>query len=159
MLKILILNTLLFFHPVHVSLITVNQAPESDTLNMFFRMYYDDFLRDYKLYNPEFKSSDNSDTSKITNEMIDKYFKNRVQIYINHKLLSGRLSNVSRDIYEIRLKLIYISDKKPRNFKIRNHVLVGLYNDQANMVYININRFEDAIKLTVEDVEEEIKLK
>ncbi len=159
MLKVLILNALLLLHPVHVSLITVNQTPESDTLNLFFRMYYDDFLRDYKLYNPEFTSSDISDTSKISNEMVDKYFNNRVQIYINHRLLAGRLLNVSKNSYEIRLKLIYPSDKKPRDFKIRNQVLVRIYNDQANMVYLNINKYEDAIKLTVDHIEEERKLK
>ncbi len=159
MLKILILNSLLFFHPVHVTLITVNQAQESDTLKVFFRMYYDDFLRDYKLYNPDFKPEKNSEPEDFPDELMKKYFDDRVQIYINHKLLSGSMSNVSTDSYEIRLNLIYHSDKKPRNFKIRNQILIGLYSDQANMVYLNINKYENAIKLTGEHFEEDLRLK
>ena len=159
MLKVLILNTLLFFHPVHVTLITINQAPESDTLKVFFRMYLDDFLRDYKLYNPDFEPEKNSKTNEIPDDLIKKYFNDRVQIYINHKLLSGSLSNVSIDSYEIRLDLVYHSDKKPRNFKIRNQILISLYSDQSNMVYLNINKYEDAIKLTVDRFEEELKVK
>lgn len=159
MLKILILNALLFFHPVHVSIITVTQVGESDTLEVFFRMYYDDFLRDYKLYNPDFNPGKNIEPKDFPDELIKKYFDDRVQIYINHKLLSGSLSNVSTDSYEILLNLIYQSDKKPRNFKIRNQILIGIYNDQANMVYLNINKYEDAIKLTAKDFEEARKIK
>ena len=159
MLKVLILNALLFFHPVHVTLITINQAQESDTLKVFFRMYYDDFLRDYKLYNPAFKPEKNGENEKIPDELIKKYFSDRVQIYINHKLLSGSLSKVSTDSYEIRLDLLYRSDKKPRNFKIRNQILIKLYSDQSNMVYLNINKYENAIKLTVDHIEAYLKLK
>jgi hypothetical protein len=159
MLKVIILNALLFFHPVHVTLITINQAPESDTLKVFFRMYYDDFLRDYKLYNPDFKPAKNGETEKIPDELIRKYFSDRVQIYTNHKLLSCNLTKVSSDSYEIRLDLFSLSDKRPRNFKIRNQILISLYSDQANMVYLNINKYEDAIKLTVDHIEEELKLK
>jgi len=159
MLKLLILNALFFFHPVHVTLITINQAQESDTMKVFFRMYYDDFLRDYKLYNPAFKPEKNGETGKIPDELIKRYFNDKVQIYINHKLLSGSLSKVSTDSYEIRLDLVYRSDKKPRNFKIRNQILISLYSDQANMVYLNINKYENAIKLTVDHIEEELKLK
>jgi hypothetical protein len=91
--------------------------------------------------------------------MLNKYFNDRVRIYINHKLLSGKLSDVSIDSYEICLNLIYHSDKKPGNFRIRNQILTGIYSDQANMIYLNINKYEDAIKLTVDHVEEAISLK
>jgi hypothetical protein len=159
MLKVLILNIFLFFHPVHVTLTTINQVQDNDTLKVFFRMYYDDFQRDYMLYYPEFKPKKNNDTTDIPREMLNKYFNDRVQIYINHKLLSGKLSDVSIDSYEICLNLIYHSYKKPKNFLIRNQVLTSIYSDQANMVYLNINKYEDAIKLTVDHFEESIGLK
>ncbi|MGD0341621.1 MAG: DUF6702 family protein [Bacteroidales bacterium] len=159
MLKVLILNIFLFFHPVHVTLTTINQVQDSDTLKVFLRMYYDDFQRDYILHYPEFKPGKNNDTTGISREMLNKYFNDRVQIYVNHKLLSGKLSDVSIDSYEICLNLIYHSDIKPRNFRIRNQILTSIYSDQANMVYLNINKYEDAIKLTVDHIEETISLK
>jgi hypothetical protein len=159
MLKVLILNALFFFHPVHVTLITINQAQESNTMKVFFRMYLDDFFRDYRLYDTAIKPDKNGEAEKIPDELIKKYFNDRVQIYINHKLLSGNLSKVSIDSYEIRLDLVYHSDKKPRNFKIRNQILIKLYNDQSNMIYLNINKYENAVKLTVDHIEEDLKLK
>jgi len=142
-----------------VTLTTINQAQGSDTLKVFFRMYIDDFQLDFNQYFPEFKPGKNNDITDIPNEMLNKYFNNRVQIYINQKLLSGKLSYISTDIYEIRLNLIFLSDLKPRNFRIRNQILTSIYSDQANMVYLNINKYEDAIKLTVDHVEASIKLK
>jgi hypothetical protein len=159
MFKVLILNIFLFFHPVHVTLTTINQVQDSDTLKVFFRMYYDDFQLDYRLYSPEFIPGKNNDTTDLPREMLNKYFNDRIQIYVNHKLLSGKLSDVSIDNYEIRLNFIYHSDKKTRNFRIRNKILTSIYSDQANMVYLNINKYEAAIKLTVDHFEESISLK
>jgi hypothetical protein len=159
MLKLLILNIFLYLHPVHVTLTTINQAQNSDTLKVFCRMYYDDFQLDYKLFYPEFKPGISNDTMYYSHEMLNKYFQGRVQIYINSKLLSGRLSDVTINDYEILLNFKYHSVRKPRNFRIRNQIMTSIYSDQANMVYLNINKYEDAIKLTVEKVEAGIRLK
>jgi len=111
------------------------------------------------LYYSEFKPGRGNDTSVIARERLNKYFNDRVRIYINHKLLTGRLSNFSVDGYEIRLNLFYHSDKKPRNFRISNNILTSIYADQANMIYIKIIKYEDAIKLTAEHTEEVIRMK
>jgi len=154
MLKILIFNALLVFHPIHVTLTSINQAPDNDTLEVFFRMYHDDFLLDYKSYDQDFFIEKESENIIIPDDLINKYFNDKVQIYINNKLLIGKLLTVSNDNYEICLTLIYNSEKKPRKFKIRNQVLINLYSDQANMVYLNINKYEDAMKLTSKHYEE-----
>lgn len=159
MFKVLVLNIFLFLHPVHVTLTSVTQIQDSDTLKVLFRMYYDDFQRDYMLYYSEFKPGRGNDTSVIARERLNKYFNDRVRIYINHKLLTGRLSNFSVDGYEIRLNLFYHSDKKPRNFRISNNILTSIYADQANMIYIKIIKYEDAIKLTADHTEEVIRMK
>lgn len=159
MLKFLILNIFLYFHPVHVTLTTINQVQDSDTLKVICRIYYDDFQLDYKLFYPEFTRGNDNDTTHYPHAMLNEYFNGRVQIYINNKLLSGILSDVTINNYEILLSLIYLSDKKPRNFRIRNQIMTSIYSDQANMVYLNINKYEDAIKLTVDKVEAGIRLK
>jgi hypothetical protein len=148
MLKILIINMFMMVHPTHVTLTSINQEAGNDTLNVFFRMYYDDFLRDYKLYNPDFNPGKKPDVLTIPDDKLHEYFKDKVQIYINHKLLSGNLLAVSNDHIEICLSLAYQSDKDPKLFKIRNQIMTRLYSDQTNMVFISINKFEDALKLT-----------
>ena len=159
MIKALILNTFLLLHPLHVSLTTITQDQGSDTLKVFFRMYYDDFLKDYKLLDPDFNSGGNNDTIIIPDNQIAQYYNNRVQIFINRKQLEGKLEKISDESYEIHLNMFYLSDKKPRNFRIRSRILTGVYSDQSNMIYININGYEDAMKLTVDHIEEDRSLR
>lgn len=149
MLKILILPALLIFHPVHVTLTSIDQAQGSDSLKVTFRMYYDDFLRDYKLYQPDFDPAKASGDNPFTADQLYDYFNNRVDICINNRRLKGKLLDVDiPDNYEIILSLLYKSVREPVKFRIRNQVLTRLYDDQKNMIFISINRYEEGIRLT-----------
>jgi hypothetical protein len=159
MLKALIINLLMLMHPVHVTLTTVNQAQGSDTMNVFFRMYYDDFLRDYKLYYPDLAAGEKSDTTGISREMFLRYFNDRVSIYVNGKQLQGKITDFTTDSYEIRINLAYRSFANPAKFRIRNKILTTVYTDQANMVYINIGKYQNAVNLTVADIDATVSLK
>ena len=150
MLKILILPILLIFHPVHVTLTTIDQVQGTDSMKVFFRMYYDDFLRDYELFDPYADLDKESLNQSFPSDLINKYFNDKVHIYINNKLLTGKVLTVNIQDYEIFLKLLYRSDKDPKKIKIRNQVLTGLYSDQTNMIFININKNEEAMRLTPE---------
>ena len=150
MLRILILPLLLVFHPVHVTVTTISQAQGNDSMKVFFRMYYDDFLRDYKSFDPDFNIENLSGGKPVTDEMINKYFNNRVKIYVNNKLLAGKLVTASNDSYEIFMNLLYKSEKNPRKFMIKHQVLTGLYSDQTNMIFISIIKNEAAMRLTPE---------
>jgi hypothetical protein len=150
MLKILILPLLITFHPVHVTVTTISKAEGTDSIKVFFRMYYDDFLRDYKSFDTDYSLERISGDNHVPDEMINKYFNNRVQIYINNKLLTGKLIKTSSDTYEILINLIYRSEELPRKIKIRSQVLTGIYSDQTNMIYITINKNEGAMRLTPE---------
>jgi hypothetical protein len=148
MLKILILPVLLIFHPVHVTLTTIDQLQGNDSLKVFFRMYYDDFLRDYTLFDPDYKPEKTSLNQSFPGDLANKYFNNKISIYINNKLLKGNILTVTIQDNEIFLNLFFISDKDPKKIKIRNQVLTGLYSDQTNMIFIKINQNEEAMRLT-----------
>jgi hypothetical protein len=150
MLKILILPILLAFHPVHVTLTTIDQVQGADSMKVFFRMYYDDFLRDYKLYDPECNLEKISGKQSFPGDLANKYFNDKIHIFINNKLLNGKVLTVTILDNEIFLNLYYRSEKNPKKFKIRNQILTGLYSDQTNMVFIKINKNEEAMRLTPE---------
>jgi hypothetical protein len=150
MLKILILPILLIFHPVHVTLTSIDQIQSSDSMNVFFRMYYDDFLRDYSLYDPKCNLEKLSANESFPADLIIKYFNDKVHIYVNNKLLTGKVLSENIQDNEIFLKLLYWSDKEPKKIKITNKVLTGLYSDQTNMIFISINKNEQAMRLTPE---------
>jgi hypothetical protein len=148
MLKIFILHIFLIFHPVHVTLTTIDQHNGGDSMKVFFRMYYDDFLLDYKLFNPHSNLEGVSATQSFPADLANKYFNDKIQIYVNNKLLTGNILTVTILDNEIFLNLLYKSDKDPKKIRIRNRVLTGLYSDQTNMVFININKNEEAMRLT-----------
>lgn len=159
MLKVIILNILFLLHPVHVTLITVNQDESGDAMTLFFRMYYDDFLLDYRNYYPDFNPAGVSDTLSFSNDRLCNYFNDRVKIYVNGKLLSGKITGVSSDDYEIRLNLEYKSVKNPQKFRISNKILTTIYTDQANMVYLTIGKYQDALNLTGGSFDSVVNLK
>lgn len=148
MLKILILPILLFFHPVHVTLTTIDQVQGADSMKVFFRMYYDDFLKDYAAYDPGCDIGKMSVNQSFPNDKLIKYFNDKVHIYINNKLLTGEVLTVTILDNEIFLNLRYRSDKNPKKIKVRNQILTRLYTDQTNMVFISINKNEEAMSLT-----------
>ena len=148
MLKILILPIFLIFHPIHVTLTTIDQVQGTDSIKVFFRMYYDDFLLDYKLFDHNLGKL--SVTQSFPADLANKYFNDRINIYVNNKLLKGNVQKVTVLDNEIFLNLVYPSDKDPKKIKIRNQVSIGLYSDETNMVFININKNEEAMRLTPE---------
>jgi hypothetical protein len=150
MLKILILPILLIFHPVHVTLTSIDQIQGSDSMKVFFRMYYDDFLRDYSLYDPNCNLEKLSVNESFPADLIIKYFNDKVHIYVNNKLLTGKVLSENIQDNEIFLKLLYWTYKDPKKIKITNKVLTGLYSDQTNMIFISINKNEQAMRLTPE---------
>ena len=150
MLKILLLPILLIFHPVHVTLTTIDQVQGSDSMKVFYRGYYDDFLRDYKLYDPDINYQKIAIDQSFPVDLANKYFNDKVHIYVNNKLLTGKVTTVTILDNEIFLNLIYRSEKDPKKVKIRNRVLTGLYSDQTNMIFINVNKNEEAMRLTPE---------
>ncbi len=150
MIKILILPIFLAFHPVHVTLTTIEQVQGTDSMKVFIRMYYDDFLRDYRLYDPDCDLEKISLNQSFSTALANNYVSEKIHVYINNKLLIGKVVTLTILDNEIFLNLIYKSEKNPKKIRIRNQVLTGLYTDQTNMVFININKNEEAMRLTPE---------
>lgn len=149
----------MIFHPVHVTMTSIDKAPYSDTIKVFFRMYYDDFLRDYQLFDTLIDINKYSPDKILPSDLVNKYFNHKVCISVNNKLLDGKLLTMDLAGNEISLNLLYMSVRKPKKIRVKNTILTGLYNDQANMLIIRINNFEEGIKLTPQNDEEFCRLR
>lgn len=160
MLKTLILSLGLLFHPVHVSLTSIDHVPGTDSLKVFVKMFYDDFLLDYKLFDSENESVEKMTAGQMfPAELMNKYLDKKVNISINNKQLRGKLLNLTLEDNEISMNLVYKSDKRPKTISVKNMIMTGLYNDQANMTLIRVDDFEEGIKLTPEQTEQTFNLK
>jgi hypothetical protein len=159
MLKTLALSIWIIFHPVHASFTSIDFVPGTDSVRVFFRMYFDDFLRDYQT------TDDDRDLSKIFGEnslpadLINNYFNSKVFIYVNNKLITGKLLTVDLKDNELSLNLYFRSEKKLKKITVKNMVLTGWFSDQENMIIVRAKEIEEGFKLTPEHFEETFILK
>jgi hypothetical protein len=161
MLKILALFILLAYHPVHVTITSIDHVPDSDSLKVFVRMYYDDFLLDYKLFDQAAAIDDIIDDQSFPMHLMNKYIDKKVIIVVNNKELKGKLLNLILSLpdNEISMNLLYRTDKKPEIITVRNEIMTGLYDDQANMTIVRMDDLEEGVKLTPYKTEQTFSLR
>jgi hypothetical protein len=159
MLKILTLSVWFALHPVHVTLTSIDLVGDSDSLKVFVRMYYDDFLLDYSLSGMTKPEDDSLADKTFPEELMNNYLDEKVNIIVNNKHLKGKLLSLKLEDNEISMNLLYRTEKKPKSITVRNLIMTGLYGDQANMTIIRINDFEEGVMLTPSKTEETFSLK
>jgi hypothetical protein len=160
MLRVLALSIFLFFHPVHVTLTSIDQIPGTDSLKVFVRMYYDDFLRDYKLFDAASVSQNEFPSGEpFPADLMNNYLNGKVIISVNNKLLKGKLLNLVMKDNEISINMLFKTVKKLRTISVTNLIMTGLYSDQSNMTMIKVGDFEDGVKLTPEKSTESFNFK
>ena len=159
MLKSLVLSVWFIIHPVHVTLTSIDHIRGTDSLQVFVRMYYDDFLRDYSLSGLLGSQADYQQNKRFPEDLMKGYINEKVKIIINNKQLKGKLLNIALEDNEISMNLLYKTDKKPKTITVRNQIMTGLYSDQANMTIIRINDFEEGVMLTPLNTEQTFTLK
>jgi hypothetical protein len=159
MLKTLFFSIWFFLHPVHVTLTSIDYIPEIDSFKVFVRMYFDDFLRDYKLDGNEIKDKEFSTTDALYINMMQKYLAEKVIIKVNDKQLYGKIQNMNLADNEISMNLEYGASKRPKTVSVKSLIMIRLYNDMSNMILVKINDFEEGVKLTSDMTEQSFKIK
>jgi hypothetical protein len=150
MLKIVLFSLWSMFHPVHVTMTSIEYAPESGLYKVFVRMSFNDFLKDCKLSPDESQNKKFSENNTSAIDVMNKYLNEKLVIKINAKQLSGKLNNMTLVDNDINVNLEYKSGSKPENIMVKNSILTDLFSDQTNMIIVKINDFEKGLKLTAE---------
>ena len=148
MLKALAVSLWLIIHPGHVTMTSIDYVQGTDSLKVFCKMEFDDFLKDLQTIDDDRNLYRLFSKQPFPADLINQYFNSKVFIYVNNKLLIGKLLSANITDTEINLNLIYRSGKKPKSITVRNLILTGWYSDQTNLMIIRINNFEKGIKLS-----------
>lgn len=159
MVKTLFFSIWFLFHPVHVTITSIDYVPEINSFKVFVRMYFDDFVRDYQLNGNVIQNKDFSTSNVSSMNEMQKYLDEKVTLKVNERQLSGKLQSMSLADNEISMNLEYGSGKKPVSVTVKNLIMTGLYADQTNMIIIKINDFEEGVKLTSGMTEQTFKIK
>jgi hypothetical protein len=159
MFRTLFFSVLFFFHPVHVTLTSIDYNQEMNSFNVFVRMYFDDFLRDYLLNGNEIQVKDFSDNNPSSLSAMETYLAEKVILKVNEKQISGKLQDMKLIDNEVSMNMRFKSVKKPETITVKNLIMTGLYNDQSNMIIVKVNDFEEGVKLTSDATEQTFKIK
>jgi len=122
-------------------------------------MEFNDFLKDLQTIDDDRNLRTIFSKQPFPSDLINQYFNSKVFIYVNDKLLIGKLLSANITDNDINLNLFYRSGKKPKSITVRNLILTGWYSDQTNLTIIRINNFEKGIKLTPGHNEETLLIK
>ena len=159
MYRILFFSIWFLFHPVHVTMTSIDYVRDKDSFKVFVRMYYDDFILDYRNSindDQDFDPSGKIDTAII---LVSKYLNNKVQIFADDKKLEGRLINIKSADGELTMNFLINNNRRARVFKVKNQILTGLYKDQANLLIFKYDDVEEGVKLTSDMTEKTFKIK
>jgi len=159
MYRILFFSIWFLFHPIHVTMTSIDYVRDKDSFKVFVRMYYDDFILDYRNSindDQDFDPSGKIDTAII---LVSKYLNNKVQIFADDKKLEGRLINIKSADGELTMNFLINNNRRARVFKVKNQILTGLYKDQANLLIFKYDDVEEGVKLTSDMTEKTFKIK
>jgi hypothetical protein len=153
MFKMLLITLWLALHPVHVSLMSVEYSAEVKGFRVFMKVYYDDFLTDFRTLKGNPPAPDLSKADESARDKIGEYLKQKVHLSVGEKDLPLELVDFSLADNELKLNLICRMNKNAKVVTVRNKILTDIYRDQTNFVILNYGSFEEGVKLTPEKSE------
>lgn len=158
MIRFVILSLWLAFHPVHVSLMSIDYAPEVETFNMFLMVYFDDFLLDSGIGADGEEKMVLSGSEDETRKILARYVNEKVKIAVNGKPVKAEMGTVNLADNELRMKLTFASTGKVRSVTVKSLIMTSIYNDQANMLIVKVNDFEEGARLTALEPEKTFEI-
>jgi len=149
----LILLFWLIFHPVHVTLTSVDYIQEDNSFEVFVKLYLDDFLLDAEQDEDDFLKEKNK-----SKEIIENYINKKLIIKVNDIKLTGKVNNFEVLIDEVKVYMKHETSERPKELLVQNLIMTELYHDQSNFVIIKVDNFEEGFKFTSEITEHVFKI-
>lgn len=159
MLKLIFITSWFALHPVHVTLMSVEYSSEIKGFNVFLKVYYDDFLSDFRTINSGAPVPDLSKTGPDSKTGISEYLKQKVRIFDGENYLPLELVDFTLAENELKINLVCRMNKNSKVVTVRNEILADIYRDQTNLVILNYGSFEEGVKLTPEKREYSFNIK
>jgi len=151
MLKILLLSAVLALHPVHVTLLSIEYSADDHTFNGFLKVYYDDFLLDYRLLTGKNEVPDLKGAPEDAKKLITDYINGRVDFVDGKKKILAEIKDMDLSGNELRMNLKFPVRRRSVKYEISNSILSDIYKDQSNLLIFRCGDFEEGVKLTSEE--------
>ena len=128
-------------HKFYVSVTNVNYSEKDQAVQITSRIFIDDFNRLLMARYDVDAELDTQKESKLADEYIEKYLRSKFVVSINGKPIQYNYIGKKYDA-DVMICYIEVSDIDLRELKsiaIENEILTDLFDDQQNVVHINVN--------------------
>ena len=132
----LIFSFLVFIHPIYIS--STNVVVSDEILEIKIKLFRDDLedgLRDFHGFSISIDSLNKIEKNK---SLINQYINDKLTLIINNEKINFFIINYSltNDIFEVYFKQIFT--KKTKDIKINNQLLIEIYSEQSNIMFLDI---------------------
>ena len=128
-------------HKFYVSVTNVNYSEKDQAVQITSRIFIDDFNRLLMARYDVDAELDTQKESKLADEYIEKYLRSKFVVSINGQSIQYNYIGKKYDA-DVMICYIEVSDVDLRELKsieIENEILTDLFDDQQNVVHINVN--------------------
>tara|TARA_B100001109_G_C18514098_1_gene312914 strand:+ start:53 stop:523 length:471 start_codon:yes stop_codon:yes gene_type:complete len=132
----LIFSFLVFIHPIYIS--STNVVVSDEILEIKIKLFRDDLedgLRDFHGFSISIDSLNKIEKNK---SLINQYINDKLTLIINNEKINFFIINYSltNDVFEVYFKQIFT--KKTKDIKINNQLLIEIYSEQSNIMFLDI---------------------
>ncbi len=132
----LFLNFLLLIHPIYIS--STNVVINDDKLEIKVKLFRDDLedgLRDFHGFSISIDSPNKIEKRK---NLIDQYINDKLTLIINNEKINFFIKDYSliNDVLEVYF--IQNFTKKSKDIRITNQLLIEVYSEQSNIMFLDI---------------------
>lgn len=140
----------LFFHPVHVSLASIDYDEEKASFSLFLKLFSDDLEDDCRLMRSDPALQLYDADHKPSREIMEEYLEARLIFEADGKRLKAVIGEIDHDLQaeEVRIYVTYEYAGKGRQFRIVNKIMTDLFDDQANLLIFRVGNWEEGFKFT-----------
>ena len=144
---ILLITLLTSVHPFHVSVCSINHAPQEQTLQITQKIFADDLE---EALNAAAKASNqttvdvlNPSDPEVLESIIHDYLTEHLQITVNGETVTPNFLGYEREELALWCYLEVENIADVQHIKVRSSILVDAFDDQTNIVHI---KYRDTIK-------------
>ncbi len=132
----LIFSFLVFIHPIYIS--STNVVVSDEILEIKIKLFRDDLedgLRDFHGFSISIDSLNKIEKNK---SLINQYINDKLTLIINNEKINFFIINYSltNDVFEVYFKQIFT--KKTKDIKINNQLLIEIYSEQSNIMFLDV---------------------
>ncbi|MFP4060547.1 MAG: DUF6702 family protein [Bacteroidales bacterium] len=138
----------LYFHPVHVSVMNIEYNEKEKQFHCVLKAFRDDLSENIARNNPGLPLLPTNKEVNISDEILMDYIHSYIAIKINkHDIDSFLFDKLEMDEESIWIFFNFHYAEKIKSVELQNRVMMDMFEDQTNLVIINIKEKEKGFSL------------